>query len=285
MIAMKHLSTLALAAVSILLAGCLNSTTVINVKPDGSGTIEQSTTMNRQAAAQLQQMMGAAGEGAAAKKAGLFDEEDLRAAAAKMGEGVTFVSATPLLTADAQGTRAIYAFADITKLRLDQKPATPGGGAAGAMTGVPGGSTPENILFQFAKTPAGTSRVTVVFPEGKADHVAKAGQAKAPDQAKAGDPMQAAALLMMKQMFTGLKIAIVLQPVGRIVHSNSPFVQGQQVTLLELDMGQLMADEGMLQKVQAAGGGSFEDMKAALKGAKGVKLNPEREVRVEFAAR
>ena len=95
--------------------------------------------------------------------------------------------------------------------------------------------------------------------------------------------MQAAALAMAKQMLNGMKISIALQPAGRIVKTNSPFVQGQQVTLLEIDMGQLMADETILQKLQGAA--SLEDVKAMLKGVKGVKLNPDREVSVEFSAK
>lgn len=277
---MRYLRLAGALALSLLLAGCITSTTVINVKPDGSGTIEQTMTMSAQAAAQFQQMAASFGKPGDAKKGGLFSEDDMRGAAAKMGEGVTFLSATPIRTADAEGTKAIYAFADITKLRLNQKPATPGG--AGEMGGaVPGGSGAEDIMFRFAKTPAGTSRVTVVFPEAKIDQARKAAAAK-PAAAQA-DPMQAAALGMAKQMFNGLKISIVMQPAGRIVKTNSPYVQGQQVTLLEMDFGQLMSDDAMLQKLQ--GTASIEDAKALLKNAKGVKVNLDREVVVEFAGR
>jgi hypothetical protein len=268
-------------AAPVLLAGCLNSTTVINVKADGSGTIDQTLLMSKQAMAQLQQMTGALGQGGAAKKPSLFDEQSLRNAAASLGEGVTFVSATPMSTADADGTRAVYAFKDITKLRMNQKPSTPGAGVPAV--GVPGGDAHEDLLFRFAKSPAGNPRVTVVFPEAKVDEARKAAQANQGQQAKPGDPMQAAALAMLKPMLNGMKISIVLQPEGRIVKTNSPFVQGQQVTLLEMDLGQLLADDTMLQKLQAAG--SLEDMKAMLKGVKGAKINPDREVSVEFARR
>jgi hypothetical protein len=277
---MRQALTLAIVGLAALMTGCINSTTVINVKPDGSGTIEQTTTMTAQAAAQLQQMAASFGRGN--EKAGnpLFNEQDLRAAAAKMGEGVTFVSATPIHTKEAEGSKAVYAFTDITRLRVEQKPAAPGG--AGAMGGkVPGGTAVEDVAFRFAKTPAGTSRVTVVFPEVKPGTKA-ASQAGQPAP-KADDPMQAAALAMAKQMMNGLRIAIVLQPVGRLIKTNSPFVQGQQVTLLEVDMSQMAADDKLLQAVQRAS--SFEDVKVLLKGVKGVKLNPDREVNVEFAAR
>jgi hypothetical protein len=265
----------------VLLGGCLNSTTVINVKADGSGTIEQTLLMNKQAMAQLQQLTGAAGRGSAAKKGGPFDEQSLRSAASAMGDGVTFVSATPLNTDDAEGTRAVYAFTDITKLRLEQKPSSPGGTAT--PLGIPSGNSSDNLMFRFARSPAGNPRVTVVFPEAKLDAARKAAQAQqgqATPSGKAADPMQAAALAMMKPMLNGLKISILLQPAGKILKTNSPFVIGQQVTLLEMDLGQLLGDDTMLQKLQSAA--SLEEIKAALKDVKGAKINPDREVSVEF---
>jgi hypothetical protein len=278
---MRQFPFLAAMVLALSLGGCLNSTTVINVKPDGSGTIEQTMTMNPQAAAQLQQMASGFGQGGAEKKGGVFNEQDLRAAAPKMGQGVTFVSATPIHTAAAEGTTAIYAFTDITKLQMNQKPAAPGG--ASAMGGMPGGSGAEDMLFRFAKTPAGTSKVTVVFPEAQIDEARKTRAAAQTQAAKANDPMQAAALAMARQMMNGLKISIVMQPTGRILKTNSPYVEGQRVTLLEMDFGQLMGDEAMLQKLQAAG--SLEEMKPLLKGVKGVKINTDKEVSVEFAGR
>ncbi len=278
---MRHLRALAAIALSALLAGCLDSTTVINVRADGSGTIEQTMTMNAQAAAQLQQMAGSFGTEGGAKKGGLFNETDLRAAASKLGEGVTFVSATPIKTAGAEGTKAVYAFTDITKLRLEQKPSAPG--PAGAMGGMSGGSNHEEMLFRFAKTPAGTSRVTVVFPERKVQPGAKPAPATKPAKTDAADPMQAAGLAMAKQMLNGLKIAIVMQPAGRILKTNSPYVDGQRVTLLEMDMGELLRDEAMLQKLQGAG--SIEEAKTLLKGIKGAKINLDHEVSVEFAGK
>jgi hypothetical protein len=280
---MRHFGALPAILAAFLVGGCLNSTTVINVKADGSGTIEQTLLMNKQAMAQLQQMTGALGQGGAPKKGGPFDEQAMRNAASSMGEGVTFVSATPMNTADAEGTRAVYSFKDITKIRLEQKPSSPGGNLT--PVGIPSANAADNLLFRFAKTPAGNALVTVVFPEAKINEARKAAQAQQ-GQAPAGkpaDPMQAAALAMMKPMLNGLKVSIVLQPAGRIVKTNSPFVQGQQVTLLEMDLGQLLADEAMLQKLQGAG--SLEDIKAMLKGVKGAKVNPDREVSVEFASR
>ena len=168
---------------------------------------------------------------------------------------------------------------DSSKLRLEQKPATPGG--VGGLAGGPSGSATENIVFRFARMPGGTSKVTVVFPEGKIEKGKKAPAAK--NAAKEDAQMQAAALGMMKQFFNGLKISIVMQPAGRILKTNSPYVQGQQGTLLGMDFGQLLADETMLSKLQGAT--TIEEAKTLMKSVKGAKVNLDREVTVEFAGR
>ena len=82
----------------------------------------------------------------------------MKDAAGKLGEGVVFVSSKPIKTADRVGRVATYQFADITKLRIDQKPQT-GDDMPGAKAGA------EDVLFKFGKLPAGTSQLTVVFPE------------------------------------------------------------------------------------------------------------------------
>ena len=50
---------------------------------------------------------------------------------------------------------------------------------------------------------------------------------------------------MMKQMFAGARIAIAVEPNGRVVQSSSPFIEGGKVTLLDLDFDQLLKDEAL----------------------------------------
>ena len=271
---MRSVRLIGVIALALVLGGCINSTTVIHVRSDGTGTIDQSTTMTAQAAAQMKAMMAGFGEAGKEKPAstGLFSEKDMREAAAKMGEGVTFVSAQPIHTAQQEGMRATYAFTDIRKLRLSEKPNAPGGG--GGMPTV-GGSDAEDLQFRFARTPSGSSVITVVFPQPKPDAKPEKPEAKP----SAGDNPQA--LAMLKELFNGLKISVSLEPVGRILKTNSPYVEGQRVTLFEMDFGELLGDPAMLEKMQAAG--SIEEAKVFLKGRKGIKVNLDREVTVEFA--
>ena len=262
--------------VAAITSGCINSLTNIKVRPDGSGTIDQTLSMTAEAAKQIAALGAGFGDPAAKKKEGddlpdFFSEQSMKDAAGKLGEGVVFVSSKPIKTADRVGRVATYQFADITKLRIDQKPQT-GDDMPGAKAGA------EDVLLKFGKLPAGTSQLTVVFPEpdftkkkAKDEDDEDEGEKKTPD---------AAQLEMMKKIFDGLKVSIDVTVLGNIVKTNSPYVQGSTVTLLEMDFSQVMANDQMLSKLSNPK--SLEEAKAVLKNVKGFKINLDREVAIEF---
>jgi len=260
------------------LAGCITSSTLLTVNADGSGTIEQTMTMSAEAAAQASQLaagLGALGGGSkSAKTPEFFSEAEARGAAAKLGESVTFVSSERIKTKEAEGIRATYVFTDITKVRLNQKPRSPVGQPGGMKVG---GSDPEDIHFRFARQPGGSSVVTLVFPEVTPDQVKKAQSAGAKETI---DPQ---ALSMARMVLKDLRISIVMQVAGRILKTNSPYVEGPRVTLLDMNFNELLSDETLLQKLQ--GVESLEQAKTVLKGVKGFKFNFDREISVEFTAR
>jgi hypothetical protein len=257
-------------------SGCLTSVTTIKVKPDGSGTIEQSIAMKAEAAAQLTAMASTFGDAAEKDKdrpaapPELFSEKEMREAATKFGEGVTFVSSQPIKTNDLVGRVATYSFADITKVRVNQKPPSPKGAPAEPESK----SKADDVAFTFLRHPGGTSVVTVLFPE---PDLSKKKDKDADTESKKPDPTQ---LAMMKKMLDGLRIEIALEVAGAIVKTNSSYVQGSKVTLLEMDFAELMTNDAVLGKL--ANPESIEDAKQMLKGVKGVKVNLDREVMVEF---
>lgn len=277
---MHALVRLLLAGVVCLSSGgCITALTAITLRPDGSGTIEQTMSMKAEMAKQLAGMMqGMADE--SAESVGppeLFSEQEMREGAAKYGEGVAFVSSRPIDTAGRVGRVATYSFRDITTLRVNQKPAatSPAGGMGEA-------AAVEDLLFRFSRQPAGTSLVTVVFPEAKLEEAREEAMDGGPDASPDGaapspDPAQ---LAMMKQLFDGLRIAIDLEVDGDIVTTNSPFVSGSRVTLLEMDFSELMKNEALLGKVSQPK--SIEEAKLLLQGIKGFKVNLDPEVTVEF---
>jgi hypothetical protein len=267
-----RLVSLALLAVST--SGCITALTSIKLRPDGSGTIEQSLSMNAALASQFAAMaqgMASSSDGKKAEAPELFSEKEMKEAATKFGDGVVFVSSKPIKTADRVGRVATYQFADITKLRIEQKPQT------GNMPGAAPEGAREDVLFRFAKQPSGLSRLTVVFPEAKLDEARKQATTGPGGEQKKLEPGQ---LEMIKKIFDGLKVAIDLDVLGTIVKTNSPYVQGSKVTLLEMDFSELVANDALLTQVGEPK--SIEEAKQLLKNVRGFKVNLDREVTVDF---
>ena len=260
-------------------AGCIQFETLVKVKGDGTGTIVQTMTMSAETMDMMKSMKGDGAKAEAGKPLALEakDIEQAKAEAAKMGEGVTFVKAEPIDTKEAKGMRATYAFKDVTKLKVSQKPSSPGGAPP------PGGNAEDDSMkFGFAKAANGNSVLTVSMPDLKAAADKKAAD-KTPAKAPEAPPE---AMAMMKQMFKGLRIAIAVEPEGKVVQTNSPFVEGSRVTLMEMNFDALLGDEAKLKQFSAAmDGGSIADAKRLMKGLTGVKINLDPEVKIEFAAR
>ena len=86
---------------------------------------------------------------------------------------------------------------------------------------------------------------------------------------------------MVKAFLAGARLTVVVEPEGRLVQTTSPFVQGNQVTLLDVDVDRAAADTSLAQKLQAAK--TPEDVKAALNSTPGVKITLDPEISIEFS--
>ncbi|HJU42809.1 MAG TPA: hypothetical protein VJ691_08335, partial [Vicinamibacterales bacterium] len=145
---------LALLLAMLPLTACLNSTTIVKLNPDGSGTVEQTTLVNTAA---LKGMMGGA-----QKQGGgpVINREDLERTASRMGKGVRLVSAEKA-TGDPgfEGTKAIFAFDDINQIQISQDP-NMSGSSSGRLSSEPTADDP--VKFKLTRG-AGSSTLTINF--------------------------------------------------------------------------------------------------------------------------
>jgi hypothetical protein len=74
-------------------------------------------------------------------------------------------------------------------------------------------------------------------------------------------------------------VTIAVEPAGALVKTSSPYVDGQRVTLLDLDLDLLLKDD-VLTRVRAAQ--TPDELKAMMKDVPGLKLNLDREITIEF---
>jgi hypothetical protein len=261
MIALRVLLCMGLGIVA---SGCLNSASVIRVKPDGSGTIEQTMLVNLAAVKGLMGGMGAAAGKEASKETGpMLNEAEFKRTAERMG--VRPVSLTPAKQGNFEGQKAIYAFDDISKIRVDQDPQV--AGATNKFSSSAAASNP--IRFGFTRN-GGTSTLTITVDE----KVASEASAKV-QQAPSLDKIDPTMMQMIKTMFDGFHVLIDLELDGKIVKTNADYVAGSRITLLEVDMNSVLADQGKLSVLQSKikPGVSLSELRPYLKDIQGVKVN------------
>lgn len=267
---MRTVRALVLVAASATLAGCINSATLITVKPDGSGTVEQTTLVNVGAMKAMMPGMTQSGQ-----SANPINKADLERAASRMGKGVRLVSADPAKSGTFEGVKAVFAFDDINQVQVSQDPGM-GGTSTGAFMSEP--PPVENpVKFSLTRT-GGTSLLTVQFQDKPDAATPK------PDMPQGGPDMTDPTVLnMVKAMFDGFKIGIDLQVAGSIVKTNAEYVNGSRITLLEMDLAQLFEDQEKLKALQGkvGPGASLTEVKPYLKDVKGIKIDGPT-VMVEF---
>jgi len=290
---MKRTCALLLVVVAAAsLTGCITFLTELKVRGDGSGTMVQTITMNpeqmKESMEGIAKQMGVTTTGSKgdlkktspkASGEGPLKEGDLKGKAADMGPGVTCISAETIDTKTAAGVRVTYAFKDINQLAVNPKPQAAMGTAAS------GASSQDAVKFRFNRMPNGNAVLTVVFAHAKPEPKEQAATAL-PPASPASPEESGQQTAMIKQMFKGLRMGMVVDVEGTVVKTNSPYVEGSKVTLMDIDFDPLFSDvegsRGLSTELEKAMGDDRKTMEA-LKGVKGLKIVTDPEISIEFA--
>lgn len=264
---MRSLRFLAVLVASLTLTACLNSSTIVKVKPDGSGTVEQTTLVNTAA---MKGMMGGQG----GPPGSMMNKADLERTAERMGKGVRLVSSEPIKgEMGFEGTKSIFAFDDINQIQITQGPSM-----GGARSSEPTSDDP--VRFTLTRNGA-TSTLSINYVDkpgtGTTDGIPNPQPGDMPDLT---NPMF---MNMLKTMFQGFKINVALEVIGTIVKTNADYVTGSRVTMLEMDAVTLLSDEAKLRELQGKLGpdSSLSQIKPFLKDVKGIKIDGP-SITVEF---
>ncbi len=263
---MRHRIALIAILAGVLTSACIRSTTTIEVKADGSGTILQENAVSAQALAMIKGFASTQAD-KTDKPASpeIFSQEQAMKTADAMG--VTFVSGEPFKTGELEGYRARYSFADITKVKVNMQQGPDSLAPAAAQKEPPFG-------FGFSRS-ATSSLLTIQMPDQSA---AGAFPGMPGAGGTAEDKAQAAqALTMMKMMMQGMFLDVSLAVDGRIIKSNANHVQGSKITLLQVDFDKLLADEAGLKRLESA-----KDVRA-LGDIPGLKIASEPKLLIEFS--
>lgn len=290
---MKKLFLLALTAAVLATTGCIDTTTMVSVNRDGSGHVAEITYMSAQALGMMGGMMGGLGDGAGADADAnpLMDEDQARAKAAQLGEGVTFVSIKELTKPDgSKGAQVLYKFADVNKLKVEAGGKDMGGGMGGPGMGAAAAPAAKKTPITFSYT---TGKLTVNLPwdeAGQAATVAAAGNPATSPQEKAVAKQMMAGMV---PMFKGLRMRLLVKVPNEIKRTNASYAtvgaakkKRQYVTLLDFNMDTLLEAEGGMGKFMELMElqDTADEAKAMqlLADVPGIKVEQEKQVTIEF---
>jgi hypothetical protein len=267
---MRSFRLLAVVLSTVAFSACLNSTTLVKVKPDGSGTVEQTTLVN---------MAALKGLGQSGPTGPMMNKADLERTAASMGKGVRLVSSEPVKgEAGFEGVKAIFAFDDINQIQVSQSPSISGSTSGSIRSPEPTSDDP--VRFKLTRTGATSTLSINYIDRAKPDRTDLTPRPEPGDMPDLTNPM---IMNMIKTMFNGFTINIGLEVVGTIVKTNAEYVTGPRITLLAMDVAALLADEAKFKALQGKLGpdASLSEVKPYLKDIKGIKIDGP-SITVEF---
>jgi hypothetical protein len=286
---------------AVLLSGCIQDTIVINVKPDGTGTIEETSLLSNSMFDLMESIAGSVSgigkeEGTEGKKDGTKGSskeeakqtrddviakmvKDAETRTQTFGATVKFISAKPVRTETASGYNAVYSFQDISQVRVNQNPGAKMDEQKAAKSDSP---REEFVLFKFTK--GSPAKLVVTLP---AQEETAGGKSSAPDSGKAGEgksnkESSAQAPEMMRNLFQDMKVKISLQFEGTIVKTNATYRDGSTVTLIEMDIGKIINNATLFKQMLAVNPQSIGETKALFKNVEGLKFETNNPVTIEF---
>lgn len=270
----KPVAALLVLIAAFALAGCLDISTTIRVKPDGSGTLTEQFIVDRSLADMTRDAQGGAKE--KEKPYGLFTEEELVKRAAQFGDGVRLLSVKPYSEKTRTGFTATYSFTDLSKVNIGMNPET--NFNAKALDFIAQAKTRKEakpIRFAFDN-----GKINVLMPVS--NFVDSLPEFRNPAlEAVADGTFGAEFVKQLAKMFS-MKLKVSLIAEGKVVSSNAPFRKGNEFTLFALDFGELMQDTASLRAVSKAQPKTLNDVKKQLTTMKGIMLPLEEQFTIQL---
>ena len=276
---MKFLYKLfALTTVGILLNGCIEMHNVITVNKDGSGLVEENIFIGKEIINMFKEFAAAFADSTQPQQEfKLFEEEKIKAKTSDYGEGIEFVSMENIVTDEREGYKAIYKFKDLNKVKVNQDPsdempmAEPKEGSE---------KTNEYVFFKFIT--GNPNRIVFKLPDETKKEEENTKQIKTDDTTATNVEADSSDLESMVKFMKDMKAKFEIRVDGKITNTNATHVDGNTVTLFDIDFAQLISDKEKLEEFKKFNPNSFEEVKKLVSGIPGIKVELNKEVYIEF---
>ena len=271
---MKILKSMLLyASLTILLAGCLQVETKINVEKDGSGTINEKVLLSRTFVNMMKEFAQAFQDSTSTEEFSLFKEDEIKADAKDYGEDVKYVSHELISDDNWEGFEVVYSFNDITKIKIQPDP-----GSKVGMGDEEGAATAEEEYYFFKFNKGDVSELIIDRPQIELNSESEENKDTVEASEQNDEEMGEEFLKMME----GMKINIAVQVDGKIASTNASYVDGSNITLFQMDFGEMMKDKESFKEFKNKEPKNIEEMKEFLEKFPGMKIEIEKPISVKF---
>lgn len=272
---MKQIKNLFVGIIfSIFLTGCLQGNTTVNLNKDGSGTIEEIFVMKTEVINMMKEF-AMAFDSTESEEFKIFNETELKEKAAKFGEGVTYVSGELLKKDNYEGYKVIYSFKDINKLKLNPSPEdkVPMGNDLGEVEE----ETVDDLLkFNFKK--GNPSTLVIDFPKPQIEDKLETEETTEFEDSTFSQEAEQ----KMIEMFDGMKMALYFNFKDGINETDASFVNGSEVTLMEVDFSEIIKNKEVFKNFQNVKPETMEEFKKVVGDIKGIKIEFKEQVTIKF---
>lgn len=275
---MKLLSkSVLLAALGFFLTGCIEMHTVITVKKDGSGLVEENIFIGKAIIDMFKEFASAFADSTQPQQEfNMFEEDKIKAKTSEFGEGVEFVSMKTVKTDEKEGYTAIYKFKDINKIKVNQDPSN-----EVPMADVKPAADPESELVHFKFLKGKPNKIIFSLPdEKKKDEKVKEETTDVTSETAA--EADTADFENMIKFMKDMKAKVELKIDGKIVNTNATHVDGNTITLFDIDFEKLISNPDKLELFKKLNPDSFEEVKSLVTDIPGIKVELNKEVFIEF---
>jgi hypothetical protein len=263
---------LILFTAAVLFTGCIQIQTKLFVKKDGSGTITERVMMSKTFVNMLTEFARSFQDSTSEEEFTIFKDDEVISDAKNFGEDVSYVSHEYVSDENWEGYSATYSFKDVSKIKLSPDPDEKVDVGIGEKE-----SEQEEEYYYFKFNEGEISELVIDRPEIEIE--ATETEDTEQEESEESDDQEGDEF---SKMMEGMNIKITVEVEGDIVNTNANYVEGSEITLIQMDFGEMMKDEENFKEFTNKEPSSIEEMKEFLEKFPGMKLETEKPVRVKF---
>jgi hypothetical protein len=258
--------------VAALVVGCMNISSTLTVRPDGSGTVAERLTVSPEFAKMMRKMQQM--NDSTVASGALFSEEEIQARADSI-PGLRLESTEMISGPDGEGYEAVYRFENLNEVQFNPSPDD-------VLPDQPEAQEEEDVPFDllsevdFSHTPGSPATLTITMPRSEEQDVGM-------DPPGEGPPSDQQ-IQMMREMLqdSGFRLAVSVE--DEIVETNSSHRSGSTVTLFEINFSELTQDSLAFRKLMTGNQQSVSSRAAidSINAIPGITIEPEETVTIRY---